>query len=61
LALGAGAESRVGMGIAVAGGMLLSTFLTLFVIPSVYLWFSPKKSYDPDKVIFEEDITQTES
>jgi multidrug efflux pump len=61
LALGAGAESRVGMGIAVTGGMALSTFLTLFVIPSVYLWFSPRKSYDPDKVIFNSDITQTNS
>ncbi len=42
LALGAGAESRVSMGIAVIGGLLFSTLLTLFVIPSIYTYFSEK-------------------
>jgi multidrug efflux pump subunit AcrB len=37
---GAGAESRRPMGVAVVGGMLTSTFLTLFVIPVVYTLFS---------------------
>lgn len=36
IGLGAGAESRRGMGVAVVSGMLLSTFLTLFIIPVVY-------------------------
>ena len=36
IGFGAGAESRRPMGIAVVGGMLTSTFLTLFVIPVVY-------------------------
>ena len=40
LALGAGSESRVSMGIAVVGGMLFSTILTLFVIPAVYSYMS---------------------
>ena len=40
LALGAGSESRVSMGIAVIGGLLFSTILTLYVIPSVYSYFS---------------------
>jgi len=40
LALGAGSESRVSMGIAVIGGMLFATVLTLFVIPAVYTYFS---------------------
>jgi multidrug efflux pump len=40
LALGAGSESRVSMGIAVVGGMLFSTVLTLFVIPAVYSFMS---------------------
>ena len=35
LALGAGSESRVSMGIGVIGGMLFSTLLTLFVIPEI--------------------------
>ncbi|AOS45720.1 Efflux pump membrane transporter BepE [Lacunisphaera limnophila] len=37
LALGAGAESRVSMGIGVIGGLVVGTALTLYVIPSVYL------------------------
>ncbi len=37
---GAGAESRRPMGIVVIGGMLTSTFLTLFVIPMVYTIFA---------------------
>ncbi|MEO5958092.1 MAG: efflux RND transporter permease subunit, partial [Opitutaceae bacterium] len=36
LALGAGAESRVSMGIAVIGGLVTGGALTLFVIPAVY-------------------------
>lgn len=36
IGFGAGAESRRPMGVAVVGGMLTSTFLTLLVIPVVY-------------------------
>ncbi|HSI77422.1 MAG TPA: efflux RND transporter permease subunit [Lunatimonas sp.] len=43
LALGAGAESRVPMGVAVIGGMVISTVLTLFVIPGVYTYLTSKK------------------
>lgn len=42
LALGAGSESRVSMGIAVIGGMMFATILTLFVIPAIYSFFSSK-------------------
>ncbi|HLT07461.1 MAG TPA: efflux RND transporter permease subunit [Cyclobacteriaceae bacterium] len=42
LALGAGAESRVPMGVVVIGGMLLSTILTLFVIPAIYTYLTSK-------------------
>ncbi len=37
---GAGAESRRPMGMAVVGGMITSTFLTLLIIPVVYTLFS---------------------
>jgi len=47
LALGPGAETRIPMAIAVIGGVLVSTLLTLFVVPSAYLVFSSmeKKSW----------------
>lgn len=37
LATGAGAASRVSLGVAVVGGMLVSTFLSLYVIPVFYV------------------------
>ena len=36
IGFGAGAESRRPLGVAVVGGMLSSTFLTLYVIPVIY-------------------------
>ncbi len=43
LALGAGSESRVSMGIAVIGGLIFSTLLTLFVIPAIYTYLTGAK------------------
>jgi multidrug efflux pump len=43
LALGAGAESRVPMGIAILGGLTVGTALTLFVVPAVYTFVTSKK------------------
>jgi multidrug efflux pump subunit AcrB len=40
IGFGAGAESRRPMGVAVVGGMLTSTFLTLLIIPVAYTLFS---------------------
>lgn len=46
MALGAGAESRMGMGIVVVGGILFSLLLTLYVIPAVYSYLTGKKGED---------------
>lgn len=40
LSLGAGAEGRVSMGIAVIGGMIIGSFLTLYIIPALYTYIS---------------------
>ncbi len=41
---GAGSESRVSMGIAVVGGMVCATMLTLFVIPAIYTYLTSRTS-----------------
>jgi multidrug efflux pump len=40
LALGAGSESRVPMGVAIIGGLLFGTGLTLYVVPAVYSYLT---------------------
>jgi len=40
LKLGASAESRQSLGIAVVGGLFFSTFLTLYIIPVIYSYLS---------------------
>ncbi|MAO64335.1 MAG: acriflavin resistance protein [Balneola sp.] len=44
LALGAGAESRKSMGIAIIGGLIFASILTLYVIPALYSYISTERS-----------------
>jgi Cation/multidrug efflux pump len=44
LATGEGANGRIAMGVAVIGGMLVSTLLTLFVVPAMYMYISTNRS-----------------
>lgn len=44
LGLGAGAGSRRPLGYSIIGGMLLSTMLTLFLVPAVFVLFERLRS-----------------
>jgi len=46
LALGAGAKSRMSMGIVVIGGLMFSLMLTLYVIPAIYSYLSREKKHE---------------
>jgi multidrug efflux pump len=43
LSLGAASGSRQSLGIAVVGGLIVATFLSLYIIPSLYVLLSPAK------------------
>ena len=43
-ATGEGCNQRIAMGIAVVGGMLVSTFMTMFVVPAIYSYISTDRS-----------------
>jgi multidrug efflux pump len=55
-ALGAGAKSRVSLGIVIMGGMLFSLVLTLYIIPMMYVIFASKTRRDPDEEPEEEIV-----
>lgn len=49
LALGAAAQSRMGMGIVIVGGTIFSLVLTLFVIPAIYAMWSRKRKTNQEQ------------
>lgn len=65
IGFGAGAESRRPMGVAVVGGMMTSTFLTLLVVPVIYTmladgarWMTRAKSHANVEKKRERELTE---
>ena len=48
-ASGEGANGRVAMGIAVVGGMLISTFMTMYIVPAIYTYISTPRKHTPEE------------
>ena len=42
-ASGEGCNQRIAMGITVVGGMIVSTFMTMFIVPAVYSFISTNR------------------
>ena len=48
-ASGEGANGRVAMGIAVVGGMLISTFMTMYIVPAIYTYISTSRKHTSEE------------
>ena len=48
-AQGEGCNQRIAMGTAVVGGMLISTFMTMYVVPAIYSYISTDRSKEKEE------------
>jgi multidrug efflux pump len=58
LALGAAAQSRVPMGIAIIGGLMFSLILTLYIVPALYTLISGRIDLQEEEEDLEGDIEE---
>ena len=58
IALGFGAGSRISLGIAVVGGLMFSGFLTLYMVPAIYSYFSSTESKTVEDEIIIKKINE---
>ncbi len=57
-ATGAGAASRISIGMTVLGGMLVSTVLSLYVVPVFYVWATTLQSSVFGKFAYHEETPE---
>ncbi len=58
LSLGSAATSRVPLGVVIVGGLMFSLILTLFVIPAIYTFISPKHEIVTEEMKLNRELNQ---
>jgi multidrug efflux pump len=61
VATGEGANGRIAMGVAVIGGLIFSTLISLYIVPAMYMYISTDRSKVHDKTPAEAQQPQVEN